>query len=153
MLKPIDIHKTLIKQRNKEDKSFDITTWVNSIINEISSDNNVLKRLSLSPINRNINKFSFDILDTKDIAIYYDYTPNIQRAIRYKNHPIYTVAFSRKESNAVETKIAFNEGINTAVVFNKLPKVWMGKKVIDGDKNFTIAVSYTHLTLPTSDLV
>ena len=67
MLKPIDIHKTLIKQRSKDDKSFDITKWVNSIINEISSDNNVLKRLSLSPINRNINKFSFDILDTNAI--------------------------------------------------------------------------------------
>ena len=67
MLKPIDIHKTLIKQRSKDDKSFDITKWVDSIINEISSDNNVLKRLSLSPINRNINKFSFDILDTNAI--------------------------------------------------------------------------------------
>lgn len=44
MLKPIDIHKTLIKQRSKDDKSFDITKWVNSIINEISSDNNVLKK-------------------------------------------------------------------------------------------------------------
>ena len=78
---------------------------------------------------------NFDILDTKDVAIYYDYTPNIARAIRYKNHPLYTVTFSRKENNPVETKIAFNEGINTAVVFNKLPKVWMGKKVIDGDKS------------------
>ena len=78
---------------------------------------------------------NFDILDTKDVAIYYDYTPNIHRALRYKDHPLYTVTFSRKEDNSKETKIALENNINTAVVFNKLPKTWNGKKVIDGDKS------------------
>ncbi len=78
---------------------------------------------------------NFDILDTKDVAIYYDYTPNILRALRYKNHPLYTVTFSRKEDNGKDTQIALENNINVAVVFDKLPKIWYDKKVIDGDKS------------------
>ena len=78
---------------------------------------------------------NFDIMDTKDVAIYYDYTPNILRALRYKNHTLYTVTFSRKEDNGKDTQIALDNNINVAVVFDKLPRTWYDKKVIDGDKS------------------
>jgi len=95
-----------------------------------------------------LNKHAnLDIMDTKDVAIYYDYTPNIHRAKRYKDHPLYTVAFSRKEDNEKETKTALNEGINTAVVFNKLPKFWNGKKVIDADKSDLEMIKYKNVIL------
>lgn len=90
---------------------------------------------------------NFDILDTKDVAIYYDYTPNIHRALRYKNHPLYTVTFSRKEDNEKETQTALQNNINTAVVFNKLPKLWKGKKVIDGDKSDLQMLNYKNVIL------
>jgi hypothetical protein len=90
---------------------------------------------------------NFDILETKDVAIYYDYTPNIHRALRYKDHPLYTVTFSRKEDNSKETQTALDNNINTAVVFNKLPKVWKGKKVIDGDKSDLQMLNYSNVIL------
>ena len=90
---------------------------------------------------------NFDILDTKDVAIYYDYTPNIHRALRYKDHPLYTVTFSRKEDNSKETQTALENNINTAVVFNKLPKLWKGKKVIDGDKSDLQMLNYSNVIL------
>jgi hypothetical protein len=90
---------------------------------------------------------NFDILETKDVAIYYDYTPNIHRALRYKDHPLYTVTFSRKEDNSKETQTALDNNINTAVVFNKLPKVWKGKKVIDGDKSDLQMLNYKNVIL------
>jgi hypothetical protein len=95
-----------------------------------------------------LNKHAnFDILETKDVAIYYDYTPNIHRAIRYKEHPLYTVTFSRKEDNQKETQTALDNNINTAVVFNKLPKTWNGKKVIDGDKSDLQMLNYSNVVL------
>lgn len=90
---------------------------------------------------------NFDILDTKDVAVYYDYTPNIHRALRYKNHPLYTVTFSRKEDNGKETQAALENNINTAVVFDKLPKTWNGKKVIDGDKSDLEMIKHKNVIL------
>ena len=90
---------------------------------------------------------NFDIMDTKDVAIYYDYTPNIHRATRYKNHPLYTVTFSRKENNEKETQAALENNINTAVVFDKLPKMWNGKKVIDADKSDLEMIKHKNVIL------
>ncbi len=90
---------------------------------------------------------NFDIMDTKDVAIFYDYTPNIHRALRYKNHPLYTVTFSRKEDNGKETLTALDNNINTAVVFDKLPKTWNGKKVIDGDKSDLQMIKHKNVIL------
>ena len=63
--------------------------------------------------------------------------------LRYKNHPLYTVTFSRKENNEKETQAALENNINTAVVFDKLPKMWNGKKVIDADKSDLEMIKHT----------
>ena len=81
-----------------------------------------------------LKKYGFlDIQDLQPHAVFYDYTKNIQKAIRYKSHPNDTVTFSRAEDNAVQTALAIKHGLNVAAVFNELPKVWRGVEVVDGD--------------------
>lgn len=68
MLKPIDIHNQLIKVRRKNLRSEDIIGWVNSILDEINNPNNsVLERLAKSPMDRSINNFIIDNVDTDAI--------------------------------------------------------------------------------------
>jgi len=90
---------------------------------------------------------NLNIESLKDIAIFYDYTPNIVRALKYKNHINYVVTFSRKEDNNKETSKALKNDINTAVVFNKLPEFWKGKKVIDGDKSDIVMLDYKNIVI------
>lgn len=75
-----------------------------------------------------------DIETLADHIHFYDYTKVLQRAIRYKDHPNYTVTFSRSESNHKETQQAIKLGINVAAVFSDdLPQTYKGARVIDGD--------------------
>ena len=68
MLKSIDLQKKLIVEREKNIQTHKIIDWVESIFNEISSPNkSVLERLSASPIDRNINTFDIDEVDTNAI--------------------------------------------------------------------------------------
>lgn len=60
---------------------------------------------------------------------FYDYTKDYSR--NFKELPKnYHATFSRSETN--EKKIP--KDVNVAVVFNKLPETWNGKKVINGDE-------------------
>ena len=95
-----------------------------------------------------LKKYGFlDIETLQPDAVFYDYTKNIQKAIRYKGHPNYTVTFSRAEDNAVKTALAIKHGINVAAVFNELPKVWRGVEVVDGDKSDLQMLKYNGVIL------
>ena len=64
---------------------------------------------------------------------FYDYTKLYNR----KNIPSnYHLTFSRAESNQKQTLSALVNGLNVSAVFrNKLPKTYLNKKVINGDKH------------------
>ena len=95
-----------------------------------------------------LKKYGFlDIETLQPHAVFYDYTKNIQRAIRYKGHPNYTVTFSRAESNSLNCETAIRHGINVAAVFNELPKVWRGVEVVDGDKSDLQMLKYNGVIL------
>jgi len=95
-----------------------------------------------------LKKYGFlDIETLQPHAVLYDYTKNIQKAIRYKNHPNYTVTFSRAEDNAVQTALAIKHGLNVAAVFNELPKVWRGVEVVDGDTSDLQMLKYNGVIL------
>ena len=95
-----------------------------------------------------LKKYGFlDIETLQPHAVFYDYTKNIQKAIRYKSHPNYTVTFSRAEDNAVKTELAIKHGINVAAVFNELPKVWHGVEVVDGDSSGLQMLKYNGVIL------
>ena len=64
---------------------------------------------------------------------FYDYTKNY---LRFKNKlpQNYYLTFSKSETNQeIVENLIKNKNINIAVVFKKLPKKFMGRKVIDGD--------------------
>lgn len=63
---------------------------------------------------------------------FYDYTKVLSRLT--KNVPEnYHLTFSRSESNDAECLKALDLGHNVAVVYDRLPKKWMDRKVLDGD--------------------
>ena len=70
---------------------------------------------------------------------WYDYTPNLKRVLNFLTGKLpknYHLTFSRKEDNQSDCDVALACGANVAVVFHKkLPKTWMGKKVIDATKH------------------
>jgi len=95
-----------------------------------------------------LKKYGFlDIETLQPYAVFYDYTKNIKKAIRYKNHPNYVVTFSRSESNSLSCDIAIKHGINVAAVFNEVPKVWRGVDVVDGDKSDLQMLKYNGVIL------
>jgi hypothetical protein len=78
-----------------------------------------------------------NIADLKEDAIFYDYTKVIHRVQKYANHPNYHLTFSldeRKQSK-MNAMISLSVGTSVAVVFNELPSVFLGAKVINGDKS------------------
>ena len=87
--------------------------------------------LNWNPFIRNVHK-------TYPNIMFYDYTKNINQAIKSLEIPNYHVTFSRSETNHADCIKALNNNINVAVVFkNKLPATWNGYKVIDGDVSDT----------------
>ena len=61
---------------------------------------------------------------------FYDYTKLVNRRDLPEN---YHLTFSLAESNRYDATRALGKGMNVAVVFKTLPKVFMAHKVIDGD--------------------
>jgi hypothetical protein len=60
---------------------------------------------------------------------FYDYTKIPNRRDIPKN---YHLTFSRSETNDFLLDSAFERGMNVAVVFDRLPETFLGRKVIDG---------------------
>ena len=79
---------------------------------------------------------NLNISTLSDFCSFYDYSKILSKAIRYKDHPNYTVTFSRSESNNDETNQAIKLGINVAAVFHPyLPQKYKGATVVDGDSS------------------
>ena len=69
----------------------------------------------------------------KDVQ-FYDYT----KVLNYLNHDLknYNITFSDSGRNDSDIKAAIASGHNVAVVFqDKLPKRWLDRRVINGDKH------------------
>ncbi len=67
MFEPIDIQNKLIQERKKVIKSEDIIGWAYSVLNHHREETNILQRLSRSPIDREINNFDIDKVNTEAI--------------------------------------------------------------------------------------
>lgn len=82
-----------------------------------------------------LNKYAMlDIATLADFATFYDYTKLPTKALRYKDHPNYTVTFSRSETNHKQCLELLAQGVNVAVVFSgPLPDKFGGAPVVDGD--------------------
>jgi hypothetical protein len=68
-------------------------------------------------------------------VVFYDYTKIKQKAGRrvLESGHRYVVTFSRSETNERDALDVLNVGGIVAVVFDKIPKLWNGFRVVDGD--------------------
>lgn len=75
-----------------------------------------------------------DLLDKYKAVQFYDYTKVWSRVATKEN---YFLCYSRSDKTTLEEVkyMVKAEQKNVAVVFNKVPEVWEGMKVIDGDKS------------------
>jgi len=77
-----------------------------------------------------------DIMNEFSDVQFYDYTKVLNRMIRYCDGKMphnYHLTFSRSESNWEDCVKVLKKGGNVACVFNTLPNVYEGHRVIDGD--------------------
>jgi len=75
------------------------------------------------------NKEYRNVMEAFPDVQFYDYTAIPNRKVPDNYH----LTFSRKESNDIDVRTAIKNGLNVAVVFDKLPETYLGRKVIDGD--------------------
>lgn len=62
---------------------------------------------------------------------FYDYTKDIKRKSKFDN---YHLTFSYNEKVTItEVKNKLKENVNVAVVFDEVPSIWKGLKVVNGD--------------------
>ena len=76
-----------------------------------------------------------NLMDNNPTIKFHDYTKSLERMKKQlpKN---YRLTFSKSESNHnTVQELIMTSKQNIAVVFNKLPKSYLGRKVIDGDLN------------------
>ena len=69
---------------------------------------------------------------------FYDYCKNPNRMLRFLTGDFpknYHLTFSRTENNESACKVIMECGGNVAMVFDKLPKKYMGRRVINGMEN------------------
>ena len=68
---------------------------------------------------------------------FYDYTKNAARCMTsYRLPANYSLVFSRSESNNRGMRKVLRSGkCNVVIVFHRIPKTYLGRKVVNGDKN------------------
>lgn len=76
--------------------------------------------------------YHVELMENNPSVVFYDYTKVLERF--YTDLPNnYSLTFSRSERNESECKQVLEIGFNVAVVFNELPKTYLGYPVINGD--------------------
>jgi hypothetical protein len=63
---------------------------------------------------------------------FYDYTKVNNRKVSHI--PNYHLTFSKADGNDMDVRLALSNGMNVAVVFNKVPDTYLGRPVINGDE-------------------
>ena len=74
-----------------------------------------------------------NILELYPTVQFYDYTKVPKRVELTKKYPNYDITFSYSGYNMETCQQMLKEGVRVAMVFNQVPLVYMGYKVIDGD--------------------
>tara|TARA_R110002012_G_scaffold126217_1_gene278001 strand:- start:387 stop:1082 length:696 start_codon:yes stop_codon:yes gene_type:complete len=73
-----------------------------------------------------------NLMENNPDVIFHDYTKIKNRCIQ-ELPDNYKLTFSKSESNDDDVKDLLKTNTNIAVVFKKLPKTYLGRKVVDGD--------------------
>jgi hypothetical protein len=74
-----------------------------------------------------------NIFDTFSTLQFYDYTKVLGRKVQGLDN--YHLTFSAAESNQKDVERAIQQGMNVAVVFDKLPTEYLGREVVNADED------------------
>jgi hypothetical protein len=96
------------------------------------------ERLGLTPVFR-LNGTSdlawekYGIIEKFPEVQFYDYTKVLGRKVQHL--PNYHLTFSAADGNDADVKKAVAQGMNVAMVFDRLPAEYLGRPVIDADEH------------------
>lgn len=134
------INKTLAFFRDKN-------AWITQLVQEITAFTKKAQKLGKIPCVRlnGTSDLPWELVkvDGKNImeifpsVQFYDYTKSEARMLAFVSGKMpanYHLTFSRSEDNQEKVERVLKAGGNVAVVFDKVPKVWQGFEVIDGDQ-------------------
>ena len=94
------------------------------------------------------NNFNFNLDYFGARVLFYDYTKDFKRALKYKEDKFYSLTFSRSETNFDQCKEALKQGVNISAVFSgDLPEYYKGFKVVDGDTADDIMINESGVIL------
>ncbi len=128
MFEPIDLHEKLKRERKKDVNSNDIIGWAYSVLNaQNEREENILKRLSKSPLERDINNFDIDVVD-KDSIFHISQIKNL--CVNYRLRFLDTKYFKGTYPKEVVEKIQKIENEHNTILD--------GFKIIAPSKLFTL---------------
>ena len=117
--------------------------FLNELVVEIVKTKKSADKKGLIPVFRlngtsDISWEKYEVANRKNIfqmfpdVQFYDYTKvNNRKVSHIKN---YHLTFSKADGNDMDVRLAMSNGMNVAVVFNKLPETYLGRPVINGDE-------------------
>jgi hypothetical protein len=122
----------------------DRVTFMNQLVKEIKSakkkaDKEGLKLLVRLNGTSDINFIKIRVENVRNLfemfpdVQFYDYTKLIVNPETIPSN--YHLTFSKSESNDSDVRSAIRNGLNVAVVFDKLPETYLGRPVVSGDES------------------
>ena len=95
------------------------------------------EKLGLTPVFRlngtsDLSVEKWGIIEKFPTVQFYDYTKVLGRKVAHL--PNYHLTFSAADGNDADVAKAIEQGMNVAMVFDKLPETYMGKEVINADE-------------------
>ena len=119
--------------------------FMSDLVNDIMRAVNYARRKGLVPVFRlngtsdlswekyPVPNMGKNIFDTFSTLQFYDYTKVLGRKVA--DLPNYHLTFSAADGNDADVQKAIDNGMNVAVVFDKLPDSYMGKTVVNADED------------------
>ena len=95
-------------------------------------------KLGLTPVFRlngtsDLSWEKYGIIDKFPQVQFYDYTKVLGRKVSHLKN--YHLTFSAADGNDADVQKAVEQGMNVAVVFDRLPETYMGRRVEDADQH------------------
>lgn len=95
-------------------------------------------KLGLTPVFRlngtsDLSVEKWGLIEKFPTVQFYDYTKVLGRKVAHL--PNYHLTFSAADGNDADVAKALAQGMNVAMVFDKVPETYMGKEVIDADEH------------------
>ena len=118
--------------------------FMNDLVKDINSAIRQAGRLGLTPVIRlngtsDLSWEKYSVMGAENIFAlfpqiqFYDYTKVLGRKVAHL--PNYHLTFSAADGNDADVAKAIAQGMNVAMVFDKLPETYMGKTVVDADED------------------